>query len=180
MNADEKEPVESSSSIHSTLLRDVRAHDPDAWGRIVHVFSPLIFDWCRQQGLQNADAADVMQEVFRGVMKNVDTFRREKPGDSFRGWLWIITRNKIRDYYRARAARPDARGGSDAGVRMAMIPDRQQDAPLIRLPIAASRTALNIAHWTWSASISNRGRGLRSGAWRSSEIRRPTLPPISG
>jgi RNA polymerase sigma-70 factor (ECF subfamily) len=125
MGVDTKVSSDSSSSIHSTLLRAVRQHDPEAWERLVHLFSPLIYDWCRQQSLQASDAADVMQEVFRAVMKGVDTFRRRRPGDSFRGWLWKITRNKVRDHYRDRAARPTAFGGADAVRRLEMVPDEE-------------------------------------------------------
>jgi RNA polymerase sigma-70 factor (ECF subfamily) len=60
----------SNSSIRSSLLERVREHDEQAWRRLVDLFSPLIYDWCRGQGLQAADAADVMQEVFRSVAAN--------------------------------------------------------------------------------------------------------------
>jgi RNA polymerase sigma-70 factor (ECF subfamily) len=123
MAAEQQTPPESSSSIQSTLLHGVRAQDPEAWERLVYLVSPLIFDWCRRQGLQASDAADVMQDVFRAVMTRIDSFRRDRPGDSFRGWLWTITRNKIRDHYRTRTARPAAFGGTDAWQRLQAVPD---------------------------------------------------------
>ena len=61
--------------------------------------------------MQDADAADVGQEVFRAVSTGIDGFRRDRPGDSFRGWLWGITRNKLRDHWHRQAAKPTAAGG---------------------------------------------------------------------
>lgn len=115
----------SSSSIQSSLLLRVREHDSDAWRRFVDVFSPLIYDWCRGQGLQAADAADVMQEVFRSVTNSVAQFRRDRAGDSFRGWLWTITRNKIRDHFRVRASQANAVGGTEADRKWQQIPDEE-------------------------------------------------------
>jgi hypothetical protein len=34
--------------------------------------------------------------------------RHDRPGDTFRGWLWTVTRNKIRDFHRGRAGDPSA------------------------------------------------------------------------
>ena len=44
----------------------------------------------------------------------MDLIRRDRSGDSFRGWLWTITQNKIRDQFRYRQGAPQAEGGSDA------------------------------------------------------------------
>ncbi len=60
---------------------------------------PLDLRWCRQQGVQAANAPDVMQGVFREVFRDIGRFRRKRPGDSFRGWLWTVTRNRIRDHF---------------------------------------------------------------------------------
>ena len=49
-------------STASSLLEQVRAGEPGAWQRIVHVYGPLVYGWARRAGLQAADAADVMQE----------------------------------------------------------------------------------------------------------------------
>jgi DNA-directed RNA polymerase specialized sigma24 family protein len=47
-----------------------------------------------------ADATDVTQEVFRAVSGAIEKFRRERPGDTFRGWLRVIARNKVRHHFR--------------------------------------------------------------------------------
>ena len=81
----------------TTLLGRIKNKDPDGWERFVHLYSPLIFRWCRQSGLSETDAADVGQEVFQAVLRGIANFRRERPGDTFRGWLRTIVQNKLRD-----------------------------------------------------------------------------------
>ena len=97
-----------------TLLERVRTEDERAWEQLVLIYGPLVYDWCRHQGLQAADSADMLQEVFRAVWRKIGDFRRDRAGDSFRGWLWTIARNKIRDHCRARDAQPKAIGGTNA------------------------------------------------------------------
>ena len=101
----------------------MKARDQEAWTRLVGLYAPLVYDWCRQGGLQSEDAADVGQEVFGAVAAKVAEFRHDQPGDSFRGWLWTITRNKIRDHFRRLEGKARARGGTDALDRLAKIPD---------------------------------------------------------
>jgi RNA polymerase sigma-70 factor (ECF subfamily) len=111
---------EASGSISSSLLERVRARDPQAWERLACLYGPLVYGWARQQGLQDADAGDVVQEVFGTVAARIADFRRDGPGASFRGWLWTITRNKLGDHFRRRASRPQAAGGK--GVRLGFWP----------------------------------------------------------
>ena len=74
----------------------------------------MVFLWCRQWGLSVHDAADVVQEVWTTVAMHLADFRRERPEDTFRGWLWTITRNKLRDRVRRWRNRACAVGGTDA------------------------------------------------------------------
>jgi RNA polymerase sigma-70 factor (ECF subfamily) len=112
-----------SSSISSTLLQRVKARRPEAWTRLVDLYGPVVYRWCRQSGVAREDAADVVQEVFSSVAAHVGQFRRERPGDSFTAWLAAITRNKVRDQFRRRQGRPQARGGSDAQQQLLQIPE---------------------------------------------------------
>jgi RNA polymerase sigma-70 factor (ECF subfamily) len=114
-------PTPSATSL--TLLDRVRDHDPRAWNRLVQLYAPLIFRWCRRRQLHSEDAADVSQEVFRTVAVKIAAFRRDRAGDRFRAWLWTITRNKIGDHLRRQERQPVARGGSDAQQRFLEIPE---------------------------------------------------------
>lgn len=110
--------LSQSSSSSFTLLVRVRAKDPDAWQRLVRLYVPLVYEWARQAGLQSSDAADVGQEVFRTVVDAIDNYRGSGSGDAFRAWLWGITRNKLREFHRRKAAQPLAAGGTDANVQL--------------------------------------------------------------
>jgi RNA polymerase sigma-70 factor (ECF subfamily) len=109
------------SSISSTFLEQLRARRPEAWQRLVDLYGPVTYRWCRRSNLTAEDAADVVQDVLAAVMLHLPDFRRDRPEDSFGGWLAAITRNKVREHYRRRHGKPAARGGSTAQRRMAEI-----------------------------------------------------------
>lgn len=128
---DEPDPARGATTGVSTstgLLERVKKQDPDAWRRFVKLYGPLVLGWCRRSGLQTDDAADVMQEVFRAVLGGINGFHRDRPGDSFRGWLWTTTRNKIRDHARGRQREPKPKGGTDAQRRLEDIPEPSWDS----------------------------------------------------
>jgi RNA polymerase sigma-70 factor (ECF subfamily) len=103
-------------------LQQVRARRPEAWERFVRLYSPLVYRWCRRSGLPAEDAADILQEVLCVVLSHLTGFRRERPQDTFCGWLASITRNKVRDHYRRRQVEAKARGGSTAQRQIAELP----------------------------------------------------------
>jgi RNA polymerase sigma-70 factor (ECF subfamily) len=105
-----------------SLLERARARDPQAWQRLVSLYLPLVYGWCRQAGLAAVDAEEVGQEVLLKVNTGLANFRRDRPGDSFRGWLRTITANKIRDHRRSHPPQRDAEGGSDAQARLKQLP----------------------------------------------------------
>lgn len=123
--------LSSGRSTSRSLLADARLANPAAWERLVRLYAPLVASWCRRWGVAGQDVVDVMQDVFSAVAGHLDRFRKERPADTFRGWLATITRNKIRDHLRRRAAEPPAAGGSDANQRLQQIrdPSVEQDAP---------------------------------------------------
>jgi RNA polymerase sigma-70 factor (ECF subfamily) len=89
----------------SRLLEGVKAFDPEAWRRLAYLYGPLVYGWCRRQGLQASDCEDVVQEVFLTVVVRVADFQRQRTGGTFRGWLWAITRHKLGDWIRRAKAR---------------------------------------------------------------------------
>jgi len=106
-----------------SLLVRVQANDADAWTRLVDRYAPLVYHWCRHAQLGPEDIADVFQETFRSVALHIQDFRRDRAGDSFRGWLRTITQNKIRDHFRRQADEPRAAGGTDANLHLHAQPD---------------------------------------------------------
>jgi RNA polymerase sigma-70 factor (ECF subfamily) len=110
------------------LLARVQADDPAAWERLVHLYAPLVFHWCRQRGLQDQDAADVFQEVFQAVVAHVGSFRKEREGDTFRGWLRRITQHKICDHFRGLGRAGRGVGGNHAQALLAQLPGPPPEA----------------------------------------------------
>jgi RNA polymerase sigma-70 factor (ECF subfamily) len=109
-------------STSRSLLERARSDDPAAWGRLVELYAPLVLHWCRRWGLPEQDSADVFQEVFRAVAGHLRGFHKDRPGDTFRGWLRTITRNKVTDHFRRSGVEPHAVGGSEAQARLAALP----------------------------------------------------------
>ncbi len=107
----------------SSLVRALKAGGGDAWQRLAELYGPLVYAWCRQAGLPESDTADVAQNVFLAVFKNIAQFRREGPNDSFRGWLWRITRNEVLMLVRRQAQEPQAAGGTDAHQALQQLPE---------------------------------------------------------
>jgi RNA polymerase sigma-70 factor (ECF subfamily) len=114
---------EAATMSSTSLLERVMARDGEAWSKLCRLYGPLVYRWAREAGLQDQDAADIGQEVFATVEARIATFRHDRSGDTFRGWLWTITRHKLGDHFRHRAARPAAAGGTDAYQRLQELPE---------------------------------------------------------
>ena len=108
--------MEQSPATRASLL--VRLRDPrdkEAWGQFVHVYAPVVYGFARKRGLQDADAADLMQEVFRSVAGAAGRLEYDPKRGSFRGWLYTITRNKIFTFLDSQ--RRQVRGSGDSGAQ---------------------------------------------------------------
>ncbi len=118
----------STSSQGTSLIIRLCEQDPLAWNEFVDLYGPLIFHWCISLRLQSCDAADVMQDVFSSANQSVSRFRTQ-PGGSLRGWLWKITQNKVRDFWRKQKKRTLASGGTEANLQFSQIPFYLDDEP---------------------------------------------------
>jgi RNA polymerase sigma-70 factor (ECF subfamily) len=154
-------PPETGSAAAShtslSLLDRLRDNDPEAWRRLVALYGPLVLYWGRRAGLNEDDAADLLQDVFRSVTGAIGRFRRDRPGDTFRGWLWSIARNKLRDHFRDLQRGPVAAGGSEAQARLTEVPDEEPESAAESEPSRALlRRALELVRGgfedpTWQA-----------------------------
>jgi RNA polymerase sigma-70 factor (ECF subfamily) len=120
-------PPEADGTSVSLLVR-LRANDAAAWDRLVLLYAPLVYYWCRKLHLPEHDADDVFQDVFQSVAARITTFRKEMPRDTFRGWLRIITQNKVHDHFRRVGRQPQAAGGTEANLRLAQLPAAENAA----------------------------------------------------
>jgi RNA polymerase sigma factor (sigma-70 family) len=112
----------------SLLVRLRDPNDGEAWKEFVRLYAAVIYGFARKRGLQDADAADLMQEVLRSVAAAVGRLNYDPGKGTFRGWLYSITRNKIYNFLEARARHPRGSGDSNAHQRLEEYPGREADA----------------------------------------------------
>ncbi len=161
-----------SSGTSRSLIDRVRANDAAAWERLVRLYAPLVLHWCRRGGLREQDAADVFQDVFQAVASHIARFHREREGDTFRGWLRVITHSKVCDHFRRRGREAEAVGGTNAGRRMAQVPapelpeeesaaDEAAEGRLVRRVLELIRTEFEERTWQafWRTAVEGRRAG---------------------
>jgi RNA polymerase sigma-70 factor (ECF subfamily) len=111
-----------------TLLQRATSHDEKAWSRLVALYSPLIYHWCRRGGVMGEDIHDVVQEVFQGLLGSLDSFDDTRGPGAFRKWVRGITRFKVVDHLRKRSLQPVAAGGSDVLQMLQEVPGALDDS----------------------------------------------------
>ena len=106
-----------------TLLEHLRRPScgEEHWGRFVELYSPLLFEWSRRNGVPESDAADLVQNVLVVLIRQLPTFERRQ-GGSFRGWLFTVLKNCWIDHCRTRARQPAIAAGVDPNVAAAPDP----------------------------------------------------------
>lgn len=110
-----------------TLLERLRGHRNDAdWDRFVSLYSPMLFAFARRAGMNDNDAADVVQDVFLVLMAELPGFEYDAARKNFRGWLKTVTVNKCRERQRRRVLAA-AQGGDDGGLS-GVVDDAAVDA----------------------------------------------------
>jgi RNA polymerase sigma-70 factor (ECF subfamily) len=89
----------------SLLERLRQPADQGAWERFVDLYTPLLFQWARRAGLQETDAADLIQDVFQALLRKMPDFTYDRSG-SFRAWLRTVLLNQWRTRLRRRTELP--------------------------------------------------------------------------
>jgi len=110
-----------------TLLRQLWTpkNNEEAWRTFLERYGPLIDAWCRQSGLQHADAEEVSAAVRCKLATALRTFEYD-PVQRFRGWLKRVVDNAVRDLWQGWKHRPCDRGSGDSGVQALL---EQTEAP---------------------------------------------------
>jgi RNA polymerase sigma factor (sigma-70 family) len=118
--------TQSLPATRATLLARLRdPQDADAWRQFVRLYAAVVYGFGRRRGLQDADAADLMQEVLRTVAHTAGRWNYDPGKGSFRAWLFTVTRSKLADLF-ARARR-QPRGGDEVNERPAPPADGVTD-----------------------------------------------------
>ncbi|MBC8355597.1 MAG: sigma-70 family RNA polymerase sigma factor [Planctomycetes bacterium] len=114
---------ESSTTRPSLLLRLRDPQEREAWSQFVHIYSPLVYRIARRAGFQDADAADVTQEVMQTVARSMPKFEYDRNRGSFRGWLKTVTRSRIADHQRRLARQAEVGRDSQTLALLEHVPD---------------------------------------------------------
>jgi RNA polymerase sigma factor (sigma-70 family) len=137
----------------SLLLRIRDPHDTDSWSNFVDLYSPLLLRYARKRGLQEADAADVTQDVLAQVAKSIRVFDYRPERGRFRDWLGTVIRHRVHRFFRREA---NQALGTDAAW-LDDLPATQQDGDWSAafnahiLNAALERTRPYFEDGTWEA-----------------------------
>src|SRR6266540_1592415 len=83
-----------------TRLRD--AGDQTGWQQFFEAYWKLLYRVARKSGLTEAEAQDAVQETIITVSQQMPEFRYEPARCSFKGWLLLLTRQRIAHQFRKR------------------------------------------------------------------------------
>src|SRR5947209_7274980 len=139
----------------------VRLRDPGdgaAWTEFVDLYTPLVYGYLRKQGLQDADAADLSQDVLTAVAGAIGRLEYDPARGAFRNWLFTVVRRKLGNWRRDAAHRATASG--DPATRELLeqcpAPDRleaewETEWELRLAAWACEKVAAQVSDVTWQA-----------------------------
>ena len=121
--------AEIPSTRVSLLVRLGDSRDAAAWTQFVDLYAPLVYGYARKQGLQDADAADLAQDVLVSVAGAVGRLEYDPSRGSFRSWLFTIVRRKLSNRRRAQRTRREGTNGSvsETFLEQCPAPRSEQD-----------------------------------------------------
>jgi RNA polymerase sigma-70 factor (ECF subfamily) len=143
----------------ATLLARLRdPNDGDAWREFTRLYAGVVYGFARRRGLQDADAADLMQDVLRSVAGYADRLNYDPARGRFRNWLFTVTRNKLYTFLDAQRRRVRATGDSEMRNRLAEVEapadgeaDWDKEYERQKFAVAADQVRGEFTSSTWKA-----------------------------
>jgi RNA polymerase sigma factor (sigma-70 family) len=114
---------EAPTTQPSLLIRLRDQGDERAWAEFTEIYAPLVLQLAQRRGLQDADAQDLCQDVFRAVARAIEHFDPDPARGSFRGWLSRIAGNLIINLRAAQRRHPRGSGDTDIQRLLEEQPD---------------------------------------------------------
>jgi RNA polymerase sigma-70 factor (ECF subfamily) len=149
----------ADSSTRLSLLGRLRLTptDQEAWSEFVERYGRQVYAWCRQWGLQEADAEDVTQNVLADLARQMRTFEYH-PSGRFRSWLRTIAHRAWCDLLDSRKGATT--GGGDSAVldllnsmeaREDLLKHLDSECQRELLEVAMSHVKQRVESNTWEA-----------------------------
>lgn len=142
----------SPQTTHPSLLIRIRdPHDRAAWELFVDTYVPLVYRSARRLGLQDADAADIGQEVLSEVARCIRTFEYQPDRGRFRDWLGTLVRRRVSRFLRKKG-REASDQAEDEGAEPSPVDAGWDDEFNARILAAAmDRARPHFEPATWQA-----------------------------
>jgi RNA polymerase sigma-70 factor (ECF subfamily) len=93
----------------------------DAWAEVVRLCRSVLYAWLRRQGVQDADAEDLLGEVLATVARELPAFRDNGHAGAFPCWLRRALLNRLRTFRRAQRAHSICRSDTPLLDRLAEV-----------------------------------------------------------
>ncbi|MFO0957889.1 MAG: sigma factor [Isosphaeraceae bacterium] len=144
-------------------LRDRR--DQEAWSLFVDLYGPLIYAYGRRMGLQDADAADLTQAVFGGVVRGIGAYEYDPSRARFRTWLFRLVHDRYCRMFAHRWRGPREQNGLKAEALLRDCPapggcdeaawQQEYDRGRFRWAAAKVRGLVAESHWQafWRTTV---------------------------
>jgi RNA polymerase sigma-70 factor (ECF subfamily) len=158
-----KRMAEAPVTRPSLLVRMRDPQDTGAWSQFVEIYAPLVYGFARKKGLQDADAADVTQNVLRRVSGGAAKLEYDPGKGSFRGWLFTIARRQLSNFFAGRTRQNPGTGDTAVHELLADQPapgeqarwDDEYEQRLFAWAAAQSRKDFEASTWQafWQTAV---------------------------
>ncbi|MEM7313885.1 MAG: sigma-70 family RNA polymerase sigma factor [Planctomycetota bacterium] len=141
----------------SLIIRLPDAADVEAWRDFAESYEPFVYRFARRRGLQDADAREVVQEVFLGVARAIRRWEPDTKRARFRTWLFRIAKNQLLNKLSSRRKEMVLDTGAwerveaDAASDGAFSAEEEAEYQQAVFSWAATRIEKQVKAKTWSA-----------------------------